>query len=422
MIRVMREFLKSLLTELLFPVFLLALGWRCMRYPAYQKKWAERLGAYPFSLKRSIWIHAVSGGEVITIKPIIEQCLLDYPSHPVLITTTTPTGMKQIERLFDNRVHAAFLPYDQQFCVSSFLKKMDPKIGIFVETEIWPTLLHQCQKKSIPTFLVNARLSEKSFKRYHMVKWLLQDSFKSLAHITVQTQIEADRFHQLGVPLNCMTVTGSLKFDVERSPALFNEAVSLRSKLGQERFVWIAASTHRGEEEIILAAHELILKRINNALLVLVPKHPDRFSEVATLAAKKGKIAQRSKKELPNDNVSIYLGDTLGELVLLYAASDVAFVGGSLIEHGGHNLLEPASVKRPILSGRHLFNFQAISDWLLEAKALTLVDDACTLAAAVIKLATEPGEREEKGKCAEKVCATHKGSFQKQYAILKPYF
>lgn len=418
----LKRFFYSLLIEgflapFIFLFIVIQLYFRNVKFPAYRKRNAERFGHYPFSLKQSIWIHAVSGGEVITIAPIIEQCLRDYPGRPVLVTTMTPTGAMQVERLFAKRVHHVFVPYDVTMFVSRFLKAMEPSIAIFVETEIWPTLLSECKRRGIPTLLLNARLSEKSFKRYKRVKWLMQDTFHAFTHLAVQTPVEVERFHALGVPLQHMTVTGSLKCDVERTASLFEEAAQLRNQLGSDRFVWIAASTHQGEEEIILAAHQRIVEQIPTALLILVPKHPDRFVSVATLAARHGVIALRSKKEWPTQAISIYVGDTLGELVLLYAAADVAFVGGSFIPQGGHNLLEPASVGKPVLSGHHLHNFHAISQWLLEAKALTLVDDAESLAQAVLYLAVHSEERKEQGVRARAVCDAHRGAFAKQYAI-----
>jgi len=416
----MNPFIQFLYQCLLLPVVLLQLSLRMLRYPQYRKRFAERFGCYSFSLPHCIWVHAVSGGEVITIRPIIEK-LLASSSYPILITTMTPTGAQQIERLFGNKVHHVYLPYDFTICVKTFLRMFKPKIAIIVETEIWPILLAECSKQSIPTVLLNARLSEKSFQRYQKVDFLMRSTIQSFTHIAVQTQIEADRFHQLGMPHEKMTVTGSLKFDVERGEELFLAAKTLRAQLGEDRLIWCAASLHKGEEDIVLKAHALILQQVPNALLILVPKHPERFSLVAQLVRQQFNTALRSKGDLPNDNTRVYLGDTLGELVLFYAASDVAFVGGSLIPQGGHNLLEPASVKRPILSGPHLHNFLAISQWLQDANALMKVYDEKTLADAVLYLHAHPDEAIIQGERAERVCLSHRGAFSKQYALLQAY-
>lgn len=415
----LRRFLYELLSDLLFPVMLFYIVWRLIKHPEYKKRMGEWFGRYSYSLKNTIWIHAVSGGEVITIKPIVERFLIDYPHRPILITTTTITGAKQVDRLFGDRVHHAFLPMDLYGCVKKFLETMQPSIAIFVETEIWPALLFACEKRNIPTFLVNARLSEKSFKRYHLVKWLIQDALQSFKQIAVQTEVEAERFHQLGMPYSKMTVTGSLKFDVTRDAGLFADAAILREQLGRDRFIWCAASTHPGEEQIVLSAHKIILKQLPSALLILVPKRPDRFKEVATLVKRSFAMATRSQHELPCESTQVYLGDTLGELVLLYAASDAAFVGGSLVPHGGHNLLEPASVKCPVISGRYLQNFQAISQLLVDAKGLILVDDAKSLADAVLSLQANKAIANAQQESAHAVYAANRGALQKQYALLQ---
>ena len=417
----LKRFLYELLADLLFPVMLFHIAWRMMKNPEYKKRVGEWFGRYFYTLNNTIWIHAVSGGEVITIQPMVEQLLKDYPHRPILITTTTITGAKQVERLFANRVHHAFLSIDLQFSVKTFLAAMQPRAAIFVETEIWPTLLCACEKNGINTFLINARLSEKSFKRYRLVKWLIEEALQSFKHIAVQTEVEAERFHQLGVRYQQMTVTGSLKFDVMREDRLFTDAAALREQLGRDRFVWCAASTHPGEEKMVLAAHELVLKHIPSALLILVPKRPDRFKEVQVLVERSFRMVSRRQHELPAHHTEVYFGDTLGELVLLYAASDVAFVGGSLVPHGGHNLLEPASVNCPIISGRYLQNFHVISQLLTAAKGLILVDDAASLADALLSLQANPQGARAQAQRAHRVYAANRGALQKQYAILRQY-
>lgn len=416
----MTRFIYSSLFFLAIPFILCRLLWRSRKLSSYRDRLGERFGRYPITLSKSIWIHAVSVGEVITIKPLIEKCLMDYPTIPIVITTMTPTGSAQVEKLFGKRVSHVYLPYDIPFAIQGFLQAFHPRIGLIVETEIWPNLFYYCKKRNIPLYLMNARLSEKSYHGYVKVRTFVREALQCLTGVAVQSQTEADRFYALGVPRARLTVTGSLKFDLVLPDQLLQNADLLRSTLGQSRFIWIAASTHAGEEEIVLAAHQHILSIMPEALLILVPRHPDRFRHVAKLAAASFQLALRSQGDAVLPTTQVYLADTMGELLLLFAAADLAFVGGSLITKGGHNLLEPASLGKPVLTGPSLYNFQTISELLQRALALTIISDARSLADAVVYLFNHPEECKAQGARAKAAWNQHRGSLDKQYTMLKP--
>ncbi len=389
----MNRTLYSLILHLALPLIYLRLLWRAGRAPAYGRRIGERFAfGLPTFQPGGIWIHAVSMGESIAAAPLIRELLARYPGLPITVTCMTPTGSERIQALFGERIQHCYLPYDLPWACSRFLGRLQPRLAVVMETELWPNHIHGCHVRGIPVVLANARLSERSARGYARFSGLTAPMLGELELIAVQTEVEAERFRRLGARVECVEVTGSIKFDLSVDPHLPVRAHELRTVWGaSSRPVWIAASTHVGEDEIILAAHRQLLVERADALLILVPRHLERFASVHELCLREGfATVRRSTGEPVGDGVQVLLGDTLGELLFLYALADLAFVGGSLIANGGHNLLEPAALSKPLLSGPHLFNFLEIATLLRDAGGLLEVADAEQLLAALRHLFAEP--------------------------------
>ncbi|BBT19121.1 lipopolysaccharide core biosynthesis protein WaaP [Metapseudomonas otitidis] len=379
----MNRTLYTLLFHLGLPLVALRLAWRAWRAPAYARRIGERfaLGLPPLK-PGGIWVHAVSVGESIAAAPMVRELMARHPDLPITLTCMTPTGSERIQALFGDRVQHCYLPYDLPWAASRFLERVRPKLAVIMETELWPNHIHQCARRRIPVVLANARLSARSARGYARFAKLTAPMLAELDWIAVQTEAEAERFRQLGARPECVGVTGSIKYDLTIDPGLPARAAELRAAWGASgRPVWIAASTHAGEDEIILAAHRVVLAWRPDALLILVPRHPERFTSVYELSRQSGFASQRrSSGESVAAQTQVLVGDTMGELLFLYALADSAFVGGSLVPNGGHNLLEPAALGKPVLSGPHLFNFLEIAAQLRDAGALLEVDGAEALA------------------------------------------
>jgi len=409
----------SILFYLALPFVVLRLLWRSRQLPDYRKRILERFGVYPFELKHCLWVHSVSVGETIAAIPLIRSLMQNYPSIPVLVTTMTPTGSARVKAAFADRVYHVYLPYDLPFAVNRFLKTMNPIVAIIMETELWPNLIAACDKKQIPIGLMNARLSEKSARGYQRIASLTKTMLESLFVIAAHGSADANRFIELGAVKDRVYVTGNIKFDLDLPTDLVSKGLELRHALGKDRYIWIAASTHEGEEEIILKAHQKLRDVNQDALLILVPRHPDRFELIGTLSEKYFQTERRSRVTVIKKDTAVYLGDTMGEMLLMYAASDVALVCGSLIERGGHNILEPAALAKAILSGPHTFNFAEISALFASEKALVTVNDVETLAEQLIRLYQHPSEREILGQRAYQVLAANRGALEKQITLLR---
>ena len=346
---------------------------------------------------------------------MIRELMARYPQLPITVTCMTPTGSERIQALFGDSVQHCYLPYDLPWAAARFLDRLRPKLAVVMETELWPNHIHQCARRGIPVALANARLSERSARGYARFARLTAPMLAELSLIAVQTEAEAERFRQLGARRECVEVTGSIKFDLAIDPALLVRASELRQQwAAQERPLWIAASTHAGEDEIILAAHRRLLERFPQTLLLLVPRHPERFASVFELCRKEGFVAaRRSKGEAVSAVTQVLVGDTMGELLFLYALADIAFVGGSLVPNGGHNLLEPAALGKPVLSGPHLFNFLEISAQLRDAGALREVRDADQLADAVDELWRDPAAAQRMQDAGLGVLKANQGALQR---------
>jgi len=394
--------------------------WRSRRLPDYRKRWGERLGFYPahLKLKDSIWIHAVSVGETIAATPLIRALQARYPASPFIITTMTPTGAARVKASFGDTVQHAYLPYDLPGAVRRFLNTVQPRMGIIVETELWPTLLTAAHARQIPLCLLNARLSSQSARGYRCIAPLMRNVLRRFTFIAAHGQADAERFLELGAIPDQITVTGNIKFDLTLPEDLLVKSEMLRKQWGDNRFIWVAASTHEGEEEIVLAAHHEIRKRYPQALLLLVPRHPDRFEKIAKLCEQQFYTVRRSSGGTPNLDTAVFLGDTMGELLLFYGVADVAFVAGSLIPQGGHNVLEAAALHKPILTGPHVFNFTEINALLSAANALLQVHDAAALAEQLMLLIENEQWRTQLGLRAAEVMAANRGALAKQLTLV----
>ncbi|MDG1582576.1 lipid IV(A) 3-deoxy-D-manno-octulosonic acid transferase [Pseudomonas sp. GOM6] len=389
----MNRTLYSLILHLALPFIFLRLLWRAWLAPAYGRRIGERFAfGLPPLRQGGIWIHAVSLGESIAAAPLIRELLARHPELPITVTCMTPTGSERIQALFGSRIQHCYLPYDLPWACARFQARLQPCLAVVMETELWPNHIHACHRRGVPVVLANARLSERSARGYARFARLTAPMLAELSLIAVQTQAEAERFRQLGARNECIEVTGSIKFDLSVDPQLPVRAAELRAEWGAaQRPMWIAASTHAGEDEVILAAHRQLLGEHADALLILVPRHPERFADVYELCRRDGFVTvRRSIDEPVAFGTQVLLGDTLGELLFLYALADLAFVGGSLVANGGHNLLEPAALGKPLLSGPHLFNFLEIANQLREAGDLLEVADAEQLHAVLRHLFAEP--------------------------------
>ncbi|MFS1165540.1 lipid IV(A) 3-deoxy-D-manno-octulosonic acid transferase [Aeromonas salmonicida] len=401
--------LYNLLIHLGLPLALLALYKPKKGKPGFGARWAEHLGRTPASGQEApLWIHAVSVGETLAISPFIRALKAERPDLPILLTTTTRTGAEQAAKLGDLVVHR-YAPLDYPWAVAAFLKCIKPRALWVMETELWPNWLAACEARHLPVTIINARLSERSCQRYARFQGAFDTLSRPLTHLLCQHQDDAERFARLGIGRERLAVTGSIKFDIQLGDEVQARGHALRQQLGQSRPVWIAASTHQGEDEQVLAAFDLVLQRHPRALLILVPRHPERFDRVAELCTPYGCV-RRTGGDPIRETDKVYLGDTMGELPLMLAAADVAFVGGSLVKVGGHNLLEPAALGKPCLTGPAYFNFSDITRQLVAQGGAALVADAAALGEKVSELLADEGERRQMGEQARAVVLRNQGA------------
>ncbi|RSM25717.1 lipid IV(A) 3-deoxy-D-manno-octulosonic acid transferase [Aeromonas salmonicida] len=401
--------LYNLLIHLGLPLALLALYKPKKGKPGFGAHWAEHLGRTPASGQEApLWIHAVSVGETLAISPFIRALKAERPDLPILLTTTTRTGAEQAAKLGDLVVHR-YAPLDYPWAVAAFLKCIKPRALWVMETELWPNWLAACEARHLPVTIINARLSERSCQRYARFQGAFDTLSRPLTHLLCQHQDDAERFARLGIGRERLAVTGSIKFDIQLGDEVQARGQALRQQLGQRRPVWIAASTHQGEDEQVLAALDLVLQRHPQALLILVPRHPERFDRVAELCVPYGCVRRTGGTPI-RETDKVYLGDTMGELPLMLAAADVAFVGGSLVKVGGHNLLEPAALGKPCLTGPAYFNFSDITRQLVAQGGAALLADAAALGEKVSELLADEGERRQMGEQARAVVLRNQGA------------
>lgn len=409
----MIRLLYSLVLFLALPLVLIRLWWRGHRLPAYRQRWRERFG---FGLPRSrqvIWLHAVSVGETVAAAPLIKALQQRYPEHSLLITSTTPTGSERVRALFGDSVLHCYLPYDLPVFLKRLMRHTRPSLLVLMETELWPNLLHCCQARGIPVALVNARLSERSARGYQRLPTLTRDVLSCLWLIAAQAQADAARFIRLGADSDAVTVTGSLKFDTTPEHAAITTAREMRALW--QRPVWVAASTHAGEEEQMLHAHCKLLTQQADALLILVPRHPDRFSNVQKIVHDSGLryVTRRSNHSITADT-QVLLADTMGEMPLWYACGDVAFIGGSLVPGvGGHNMLEAIALNTALLMGPSFFNFQTIGEQILACHGMQLVHSPDELADTTLHLLTHATARNRLTANAQNLLDNNRGALER---------
>ncbi|OOF54561.1 3-deoxy-D-manno-octulosonic acid transferase [Rodentibacter genomosp. 2] len=422
----MWRFFYTCLMYLIQPLVLLFMWGRGFKAPDYRKRWGERYGFYrrlAAPTPHGIVIHAASVGEVIAATPLVRRIQQDYPDLSITFTTVTPTGSERVKAAFGESVTHCYLPYDLPYSINRFIDFIQPKLCIVIETELWPNLISQLHYRDIPFIVANARLSSRSARRYGKVRARLQNMWSQISLIAPQDQISEKRFLELGYPQDKLKSTGNIKYDLTLNQVLLEQIQILRDQWAKKRQIWIAASTHEGEEEIILQAHRQLLEKYPNLLLLLVPRHPERFNSVAALIQKeKFQFIRRSSGELPNVATQIILGDTMGEMMLMYGVSTIAFVGGSLVKHGGHNPLEPLAFKIPVISGKHTFNFPEVFRTLVEMQGVLEVNSTVkALERAVEALLNSKEARLRLGHAGYEVLMENRGALSRLFDLLKPY-
>lgn len=418
------RYLYSALFYILLPFLLVRMLLRSRRAPAYRQRLAERFGLFEADPAAAgapvIWVHAVSLGETLAAAPLIEALLERWPDHRLVVTTTTPTGSERVRALFGERVFHVYAPWDLPCAVRRFLARVRPSLLLIMETELWPNMLHYSSALGCRTLLANARLSERSARGYARFAGLTRAMLQQLDTVACQSRADGDRFLALGLPPSALHVTGSIKFDLELDASLRAAANDLRRELAADsRPVLVAASTHPGEDEQILEAFARIREGSDNCLLLLVPRHPERFDEVHALCVGRGwKVVRRSAGAAPGPGTDILLGDTMGELLLLLSVGSVAVIGGSLVPHGGHNVLEAAAWGVPVVTGPYMFNFEEISALLVEAGAMVRLQDPADLSTCLQALLADSGRRGEMGAAGQRVVADNRGARKRLLALV----
>lgn len=399
------RYFYTLAMYLATPLLVLRLLARGVRSRPYYRRWRERFGFFDApGFTGSLWVHAVSMGEVNAAEPLINALQRDYPNAPLVVTTVTPTGMARVHQLFGDTVFHVYLPYDLPFAVNHFLQRTRPRLALIVETEIWPNLYFACRRRGIPLMIVNARLSERSMRGYRVLHGLVRSSLNCVRLIAAQSRADAARYRLLGAAAHKVRVTGNMKFDMPIPDGALADGAAMREHWGMRRSVWMAASTHEGEEQAILEAHLQVLTRLPDALLLLAPRHPERFRLVEHAARSLGfSVATHGIEGVPSPSHQVFVIDAMGQLMPFFAAADVAFVGGSLVPIGGHNVLEPAALSTPVLVGPHTFNFEEITRSLIQHGGAELVTDSDRLGHDVLRLLRDPAKRKLMGQAARQV-------------------
>jgi 3-deoxy-D-manno-octulosonic-acid transferase len=414
--------LYSFIVTCAAPIAFAIVLWRGLRDRGYWQGLRQRFGFGPLVAQSpSIWLHAVSLGEMAAAAPLIRAIRVRFPQFPVVLTTATPAGRLRAQGMFGDTVDLRFLPYDTPGSVRRFLARIRPRVAIIMETELWPNLFGECERRGVPVILASARLSAKSVARYRRTGKLFRSVFTDNVLVAAQSAADAQRFQSIGAPAALVHVVGNVKFDLELDTATVAAGRGQRNARGGASPTWVAGSTHAGEEEQVLAAHALLRRRFPSALLLLAPRHKDRFGAVAELLTRHRLIfTRRSSGEIPAEATAVVLIDTVGELNLLYASADLAFVGGSLVPIGGHNLLEPAALGLPVLTGPFQFNNKEIAQLLLERGAAREVTDANRLAAELEALLANAAERQRMGAIGREIIAANRGSVSRLLQLMEP--
>ena len=417
--------LYRLLFLLLTPLLLVALLLRSINNQAYRQRLLERLGFISSALQPGgIIVHAASVGEVIALKPFITELLINDASLPITVTTFTPTGSAQVKKLFSDKVQHCYLPLDNIFSSQLFLRRLKPKAMIFMETELWPNIIAQCQKKRIKLLLVNGRLSNKSMHSYQKLTWLITPTIQRFDKILTQSQVNQDNYLTMGASAERCELSGNLKFDISVNNDVASKQQELASLITQQRKIWLIASTHPGDEALALAAFEHIKQQDSNALLVIVPRHPERFQQVTKLAKETGhSVLKRSERQAVTLSTSVWIIDTLGELLSACALADVVTMGGSFSDIGGHNPLEPALFKKPVIVGPNMSNFIEILTQLKAEHGIVQIDEnedmPQAIADHVLALFADEHHAQQLGNNSYKVVQANQGATLRSLAALR---
>lgn len=418
-------FLYRLILNLAIPFGLVSLLLRGFKNPAYWSRWSERFGFAPSQVTTAapfdLWIHAVSVGEARAAAPLVNRLLNEQPSINILLTTTTPTGSAMVKMMLQDTVSHCYFPYDLAWAMNRFVSSVRAKTVLVMETEIWPNMIAAVKRSSATLVYTNVRLSERSYQGYARFPKLVERVLSQVDHFAVQGPLDRKHLELLGVSAEKISETGSIKFDVNVPPSLRESASVMRRQLGQDRLIWIAGSTREGEEGRVLNAYKELKQHHPSLLLILVPRHPERFDYMARKIQRRGLVCVRRTEELPEiaADVDVYLGDTMGELSLMYASSDVAFVGGSLEPLGGQNILEPCALGVPVVFGPHMFNFPDISRWTIKEGAGRMVKNTDELINVVSELLASASLRDEMGNKGMIFIEAHRGALEKNYALIE---
>ncbi|PST94566.1 3-deoxy-D-manno-octulosonic acid transferase [Photobacterium iliopiscarium] len=415
----------TLLLALAAPLLLWGLYRTKPGKPHFGARWKEHFGFTPrlATTTAPIWIHAASVGEAIAIVPVIKALKQAYPEQTIVVTTTTSTGAEQVAKLGELVEHR-YMPIDFAWCVRGFLKAIKPKLFLIVEKELWLNTLMCVHQQKIPTIIVNARLSERSAKRYQSFSFFTHQLLNKIDKILCLHDDDAQRFIAIGAQQHQIAVTGSIKYDITIANTVFEHAQNLRQQLGAQRPIFVAASTHQGEDEQVLDAYQAVLQQYPDAMVIIVPRHPQRFDSVAKLAIERGLMVHRRTDTTPiKANTQLYLADTMGEMLVMLATADVTFMGGSLVGEkvGGHNLLEPAAVAKPAITGPSFYNFEDITQQLLAAGAIEICQNSHQLAQQLVTLFNDPERQQHMGAQGQRIVIENQGAVNKTIANIHFY-
>ncbi|MBB5875211.1 lipid IV(A) 3-deoxy-D-manno-octulosonic acid transferase [Xanthomonas sp. 3498] len=415
--------LYSAVLYLLLPVTVYHLVWRGFRVRQYFQRWDERYASYAQACGRPrVWLHAVSVGEVNVAAPVVNALRAQRPDIRWVITTITPTGSERVRALWGDALDHVYLPYDVPGSVGRFLQHFRPSLALILETELWPNMLFGCRDRGIPVYVLNARLSARSLRGYRVLRPLIGRALRTVTCVAAQSQEDAERFVALGARAEQVRALGNLKFDIAAPAHLPDVVAAFRERVPATRPVWIAASTHDGEEAAVIEMHRQLRRQWPDLLLLWAPRHPERFAKVEALARDQGwRVATRRQQQWPGADDAVFVIDTLGELMGFYACAQVAFVGGSLQPIGGHNLLEPAAVGTPSVTGPHLHNFSEISRRMREAGAVAICEDAGAVCAALQSLLADAEARKRMAEAGCALVANGRGALQRTLQLIAPH-
>lgn len=419
----MLRFFYTVAMYLATPVIVWRLVARGFRYRGYFRRWRERFGRFPDpGLNECIWVHAVSVGEVNAALPLIHALRRRYAPRPMVVTTVTPTGSERVRSLFGDEVFHVYLPYDLPRAVKRFLDRIRPALAVVMETEIWPNLFYQCGRRGIPLAVVNARLSERSLRGYRPIHALVKQALTNVSLIAAQSHADARRYRALGADPSRVQVSGNLKYDMPLPKGARLRGAKLRAQWGEARPVWMAASTHEGEDLAAFEAHLAVLARMPDALLLIAARHPERFRAVEHAARNLGfAVATHGEGDADPETQCLVI-DGMGVMMRYFAACDLAFVAGSLVPIGGHNVLEPAALSKPVLVGPYTFNFEEITRTMIEAGGARRVATTQELGTAVLELLRNPADLARMGAAAHAVCVRERGAVRRTMVLLGRIF